>query len=78
MPATAKSDAGILVLRHAGVQLILDAEHGGAIREFSCGRRQVLRPAPSTASSDAIDLACFPMVPYVNRIAEGRFRFGGR
>ena len=78
MPITAKDDDGFLVLRHADTQLILDAECGGAIREFSCGPRQVLRPTPLASTIDPMELACFPMVPYVNRIAEGRFEFGGR
>ncbi len=63
---------------HADAQLILDPEHGGAIREFSCAHRHVLRPTPITATSDPFELACFPMVPFVNRVADGRFQFGGR
>jgi aldose 1-epimerase len=78
LPATAKSDAGVLVLRHTDAQLLLDAQRGGAIREFSCGGRHVLRPTSITGASGPMDMACFPMVPYVNRIAAGRFQFGGR
>jgi aldose 1-epimerase len=57
---------------------VLDADHGGAIREFSWRGRDVLRPTPATAGIDPLDLACFPMVPYANRIAHGQFLFGGR
>jgi aldose 1-epimerase len=78
LPITAKIDDGILVLRHADAQLILDPERGGAIREFSCGRRHILRPTVVTATMDSFDLACFPMVPYANRVADGRFQSGGR
>lgn len=78
MPITAKNNDGVLVLRHTDAQLILDAGRGGAIREFSCARRHVLRPTPLTATFDPMEMACFPMVPYVNRIAAGRFQFGGR
>jgi aldose 1-epimerase len=78
LPATAKSVAGILVLRQADALLALDVQRGGAIREFSCGGRHVLRPTPDTATTDPFDMACFPMVPYVNRIADGRFQSGVR
>ncbi len=66
------------MLRHADARLVLDAERGGVIREFSWARRHILRPTPVTAGADPFDVACFPMVPYVNRIADGRFQFGGR
>ena len=78
LPATARSEVGLLTLQHGDARLIVDAECGGAIREFSCGRHPVLRPAPSSATTEPIELACFPMVPYVNRIAGGRFQFGVR
>jgi len=76
VPAT--SDDGLLVLRHGEARLVLDADHGGAIREFRCRGRDILRPTPAGAGKDPLDLACFPMVPFVNRIARGRFEFGGR
>jgi len=67
-----------LVLQHEHTQLILDAVHGGGIREFNWRNRPIFRPTPQDAGNDSFDLACFPMVPYVNRIAGGRFSFGAR
>jgi aldose 1-epimerase len=73
-----KIDRDILVLGHETARLILDPRRGGAIREFSWGGRDVLRPTPAHAGDDPFDAACFPMVPFANRVANGRFDFGGR
>jgi aldose 1-epimerase len=59
-------------------------EAGGAIAAFwweHRGRRlDWLRPsaAAGLARGDAGDLACFPLIPYGNRIRDARFRFCGR
>lgn len=45
-------------------------QHGGAYIDL-------MRPT-DPASSDVLDFACFPLVPYSSRIRQGRFRFGGR
>jgi aldose 1-epimerase len=47
--------------------------HGGEIIDW-------LRPADEVAqaSGDAGAMACFPLVPYSNRVRDGRFAFGGR
>jgi aldose 1-epimerase len=52
--------------------------HGGAIREFNWRGHAVLRPAISPTDTDPFSTSCFPLVPYANRIAHGRFNFGGR
>jgi aldose 1-epimerase len=70
-------DTGFLMLRRGAAQLTLDPRRGGAIREFSWDGRHVLRPTPELAGDDPLHMACFPMVPFVNRIAAGRFDFGG-
>jgi aldose 1-epimerase len=57
---------------------------GGAVAAFwweHRGRRvDWLRPsaADGLARGDAGDMACFPLVPYGNRIRDARFRFCGR
>jgi aldose 1-epimerase len=65
-------------LRNADSRVTLDAAHGGAIREFSWQGIAILRPAASDVASDPFSLACFPLVPYANRVAGGRFEFAGR
>jgi aldose 1-epimerase len=66
-----------MLLRNADTRLMLDAGHGGAIREFSWRGIAVLRPAVAGADNDPMLMACFPLVPYANRIADGRFAFDG-
>ncbi|HLZ97382.1 MAG TPA: aldose 1-epimerase [Steroidobacteraceae bacterium] len=53
-------------------------EHGGAIASFRCGSRALLRPTDRRQRYLPTDLASFPLVPYSNRIANGRFQFAGR
>lgn len=65
-----------LMLRRAGAEVSLLPHLGGAIGGFSVGGRDILRPTPSDAT-DPLETACFPLVPYANRIAGGRFTFAG-
>jgi aldose 1-epimerase len=67
-----------MVLTNAGSHITLDAAHGGAIREFTWRDLPILRPAAAGADSDPFSMACFPLVPYANRVAQGRFCFDGR
>jgi aldose 1-epimerase len=73
-----KDGAGLLVLQLQGARLTLDPGRGGVIRELNWHGQDVLRPTPAQAGDDPFDSACFPMVPYVNRVAHGRFGFAGR
>jgi len=67
-----------MVLTNADSRVTLDAAHGGAIREFSWRDRPILRAAAAGQQADPFSMACFPLVPYANRIAHGRFHFDGR
>ncbi len=71
-----KPDARILVLQQQATRLTLDPAHGGSIRELQWSGLDLLRPTPPGAVEDPLQMACFPMVPYVNRIEGGRFEFG--
>jgi aldose 1-epimerase len=53
---------------------------GGSILTLTHGSRAVLRPTPDDAVAQLAvrRTACFPLVPYANRIAEGRFQWDGR
>ncbi len=55
----------------------LRPEIGGSIASLSVAGLDVLRPMPD-AATDPLHSACFPLVPYANRIRGGRFAFGGR
>jgi len=66
---------GLAVLEVAPAQ-------GGCITAYRWRRGEHsidwLRPAPGTGRFAPNDSGCFPLVPYSNRIRDGRFRFGGK
>lgn len=66
-------------LQLAAGEARLDVEPalGAAIRRFTWGGRDVLRPSPPDLDSVRAT-ACFPLVPYSNRIRDARLTFGGR
>ncbi len=76
---TAATD--LLRLRAGTLELELSPSIGGAIHGLywtgSDGRTPLLRPCNSSLPS-VLDMASFPLVPFVNRIRAGRFSFRGR
>jgi aldose 1-epimerase len=71
-----KVDESWVVLQHTAMRIVLSPKQGGGIRELAWQGQPLLRPTPADAGDDPFDLACFPMVPYANRIAHGAFHFG--
>ena len=59
-----------------GYELVLAPEIGGSVARLALDGRQILRG--SDAPESALDCGCFPLVPYCNRIRDGRFAFRGR
>lgn len=53
---------------------------GGALAGFFAGELSLLRPALRSGpyAGHPLGMACFPMVPFVNRIDRGRFSHAGR
>jgi len=64
-------------LRSGALRLELNPTVGGSIAAFEYDRRPILRAAKDD-SANVIDMASFPLVPFVNRIRGGRFSFRGR
>ena len=62
-------------LRAGEYRLVLTPERGGSIARFDWRGEPLLR---STCGPSILDTACFPLVPFSNRIAFGRFAFDGR
>lgn len=60
-----------------GWSLGLRPDLGGAVAFLRRNGRDVLRAAPDDAD-DPLQMGCFPLVPFANRIAQGRFAFEGR
>ena len=75
------SEADLLILEQGHLRLILSPSIGGAISAFEWtgdeAPRAILRKCHSPLEK-VLDAACFPLVPYVNRIRGGSFTFGGR
>jgi aldose 1-epimerase len=75
---------GVLTLSCGPAACTIVPRAGGALAGFwweRNGKRfDWLRSAPprAIADSDAEQMACFPLVPYANRIRDGRFLFCGR
>ncbi|MBW8812265.1 MAG: aldose 1-epimerase [Caulobacterales bacterium] len=61
----------------ADLELVLAPELGGSVLTLRKAGIDLLRPTPAGAD-DVLETACFPLVPYANRIREGRFELGGR
>ena len=70
----------IVELVSNGARVRIAPELGGAITEFSLRDTSVLRPTPAEAigARDVRATACYPLVPYSNRIANARLAFDGR
>jgi aldose 1-epimerase len=78
----------LVVLAAGELRLVLAPQSGGSIASFSRhwqeGRRRRelhwLRPATATglAARNPLDMASFPLVPFCNRIRDGRASFEGR
>jgi aldose 1-epimerase len=66
-----------LVLAAGPLLVVLAPPIGGAVARFDWNREPIFRPAPD-GFSDVLQAGCFPMVPYVNRIRDGHFRFRDR
>lgn len=56
---------------------VIRPQTGGSLAGLSRGDLPILREMPAQ-SDEVLESACFPLVPYCNRIAEGSFAFGGR
>ena len=67
-------------LAAGGARVELAPDIGGAIAGFTFRGRDVLRPTTAAARADRCvrGHACYPLVPYSNRIAQGELTFGGR
>ena len=72
---------GEVELRAGSLRLTLSPSVGGAISGFEWidggSSRPILRKCHSSLEK-VLDAACFPLVPYVNRIRGGRFSFQGK
>lgn len=64
-------------LRAGTLRLELNPSAGGSIAALEWDGRPILREV-SSGGANVLDMASFPLVPYVNRIRGGNFTFRGR
>lgn len=64
-------------MRAGALEAALSPAGGGSLLWLRHGGLDVLRRAPVDCR-DPLGMASFPLVPYANRIAHGRFAFAGR
>lgn len=70
-----------LTLRAGNLSLVLSPSIGGSIERFAWAEGDRVAPLMRESHSDkptVLDMASFPLVPFVNRIRDGRFSFRGR
>lgn len=68
-----------MVILEAGPLAVgLAPQSGGAVARFTCNGADLLRPmtAEAIASGKGSNAALYPLVPYSNRIRDGRLAFG--
>ncbi len=57
-------------------ELVLAPDMGGSIISWTVDGRPVFRPANPDATTSRMQ-SCYPLVPFSNRVANGRFTFAG-
>ncbi len=67
----------MIELRKNGLSVTVDPENGGRICEALIDGVPFLRSLSHSADLDPRHSACFPLVPFSNRIENGQFRFDG-
>ncbi len=69
----------MIELAAGDARMLLCPDAGGAIGSWTRRGVPILRASPpgALAGTDARPLSCFPLIPFSNRVAWGRFSFGG-
>jgi aldose 1-epimerase len=67
----------MIALERGGVACTVDPGLGGSLLSLSVNGTDLLRPS-SPNPREVLEAACFPLVPFANRIADGRLTFHGR
>ncbi len=70
----------MIELSAGALRLVLDPETGGAIAALTCRGVPLLRPVidPRLGAQHGRAVAAYPLIPYANRIAWGRFSLDGK
>ncbi|MBS0524437.1 MAG: aldose 1-epimerase [Proteobacteria bacterium] len=68
----------MVILNSGRLAVELAPQSGGSVARFTCDGVDILRPmtAEAIASGKGMNAALYPLVPYSNRIRDGRLSFG--
>ena len=78
--AVTTADVAALSLAAGDARLLVDLD-GGIVARWAISGREIFRPLPENVCDPMekpLQSGCFPLAPYCNRIAEGRFAFAGQ
>ncbi len=76
--APGETAAGRFELHAGALRLALRADAGACVAGLWHRDTPVLRSVAPAELDDVSQAACFPLLPYANRLGHGRFRFKGR
>jgi aldose 1-epimerase len=67
-------------LSAGSARVVIAPAIGGSIASFQCDGQAILRPTPERALAEGSvrSFACFPLIPFSNRIADATLRWAGR
>ena len=73
----ARGGEGMIELVAGDLRVMLDPETGGAIAAFTWRDVALLRPVsdPRLGAQHERAVAGYPLIPFANRVADGRFSF---
>jgi len=72
------ADRSHLYLENGALRAAVCPAAGGSLGRFEAGNQSMLRRAANLDTSDPLEMACYPLIPFASRVANARFRFGGR
>ena len=75
---TASPAQAVVRIAAHGYEVEIDAARGGRLVSATYEGVDILRSDLTTGPSSALESACFPLVPYSNRIRRGQFTFEGK
>lgn len=71
-------NADILRLTCGSLEAHIAPRAGGSLARFNAGQQALMRPCADENSTDPLTMACYPLLPFIGRIALGHFRFENR
>ncbi|MFZ3034846.1 MAG: aldose 1-epimerase [Parvibaculum sp.] len=77
-PSDKTLTSDLLHLTCKGLEAWIAPNIGGSLARFDANGQAMMRPASGVKTDDPLEMACYPLLPFIGRIAFGHFRFEGR